>query len=455
MAKAKPQNAIEAAIYRATDETLTTDNWQYNLEVCDEISKDPEALSAPAIATIILRINQKDANVVLRGLSLAVAVAQNCGSRMQHQIALRAFIHDCLFRKLHDRKVHATIKRQIVALICQLSADFSSDPSLRPMKEAYDTVASQYSQFLPSPPHKAPSKPEKRLKSSLEQQEEDDDLKRAMALSLQEYEREKMVKEVSAVSEPAQLSQAPENAVAKAMEAAPTPTTENVASVSKVLALYDLISYEPDELSFRKGDVISVIESVYRDWWRGTLPNGQTGIFPLNYVTPMVNKCPQELEREKQIEEQILGQDSRAIDELLALLLRDFSSIDEDKVTRLYNQVSPLRPQLGKCIDKYNVRKEELMVLNSHLNTQLSQYHDLINKLISTGPRRTLQHMVGAPYPTALGNDSANRSLDAASSANSHPLDPQPTSLGFGNFQQRPPHEGNGPCRPQPAYPSQ
>ena len=56
-----------------------------------------------------------------------------------------------------------------------------------------------------------------------------------------------------------------------------SPPVETVATVSKVRALYDLVSYEPDELSFRKGDVITVIESVYRDWWRGSLPSGKLG----------------------------------------------------------------------------------------------------------------------------------------------------------------------------------
>ncbi|KAM3417474.1 hypothetical protein BST61_g5718 [Cercospora zeina] len=54
-------------------------------------------------------------------------------------------------------------------------------------------------------------------------------------------------------------------------------------TVKKVVALYDFVPYEAEELAFKKGDTISVVESVYQDWWKGSL-DGRVGIFPLNYV---------------------------------------------------------------------------------------------------------------------------------------------------------------------------
>jgi signal transducing adaptor molecule len=53
--------------------------------------------------------------------------------------------------------------------------------------------------------------------------------------------------------------------------------------VSKVKALYDFVPSESGELGFSRGDVITVLDSVYKDWWRGEL-HGKTGIFPVNYV---------------------------------------------------------------------------------------------------------------------------------------------------------------------------
>ena len=55
------------------------------------------------------------------------------------------------------------------------------------------------------------------------------------------------------------------------------------AAKGQVRALYDFNATEPEDLTFRRGDIITVVESVYRDWWRGSL-RGETGVFPLNYV---------------------------------------------------------------------------------------------------------------------------------------------------------------------------
>ena len=51
----------------------------------------------------------------------------------------------------------------------------------------------------------------------------------------------------------------------------------------KVKALYDFVPTESGELGFCRGDIITVLDSVYKDWWRGEL-HGKTGIFPVNYV---------------------------------------------------------------------------------------------------------------------------------------------------------------------------
>lgn len=52
------------------------------------------------------------------------------------------------------------------------------------------------------------------------------------------------------------------------------------------MALYPYQAQNEDELSFEKGDVISVIVKEEEAWWKGEL-NGASGVFPSNYVTPM------------------------------------------------------------------------------------------------------------------------------------------------------------------------
>jgi hypothetical protein len=60
----------------------------------------------------------------------------------------------------------------------------------------------------------------------------------------------------------------------------PKPTTKET-----VVALYDYTASQAGDLSFNKGDIITVVKKTASqdDWWRGSL-NGQEGDFPGNYV---------------------------------------------------------------------------------------------------------------------------------------------------------------------------
>lgn len=51
----------------------------------------------------------------------------------------------------------------------------------------------------------------------------------------------------------------------------------------RVIAHFDFEANEPDELSFRRGDVINIIGEEDDNWWQGEL-DGRRGLFPSNYV---------------------------------------------------------------------------------------------------------------------------------------------------------------------------
>ncbi|PAV16594.1 SH3-domain-containing [Pyrrhoderma noxium] len=46
---------------------------------------------------------------------------------------------------------------------------------------------------------------------------------------------------------------------------------------------YNENGQDPDDLSFRAGDVIEIVEETNEDWWTGRF-NGKQGLFPSNYV---------------------------------------------------------------------------------------------------------------------------------------------------------------------------
>ena len=115
---------------------------------------------------------------------------------------------------------------------------------------------------------------------------------------------------------------------------APASSGTTAATVSRVRALFDFQATDPDELTFRKGDIIAVLESVYKDWWKGLL-RGQTGIFPLNYVEKLADPTPEELQREAQMEAEVFAE-IKNVEKLLALLSTSTSELnaqDNEEIT--------------------------------------------------------------------------------------------------------------------------
>eukprot|EP01137_Pigoraptor_chileana_P029954 Opistho-2@15902 len=105
--------------------------------------------------------------------------------------------------------------------------------------------------------------------------------------------RDSIISSSSAASAPQTFS-APPSHVSRSSAAAPALAATRVDSFDEwdesasggqqVRALYDYDATDPDELSFREGEIIMQTQSVDENGWcRGTI-NGRSGLFPANYV---------------------------------------------------------------------------------------------------------------------------------------------------------------------------
>lgn len=162
--------------------------------------------------------------------------------------------------------------------------------------------------------------------------------------------------ESSAAAASASTAAAATQAEPPAAQAVPSGTS--AATVSRVRALFDFQPSEPGELQFRKGDIIAVLESVYKDWWKGSL-RGQTGIFPLNYVEKLPDPTVEELQREAQMEGEVFGQ-IKNVEKLLTLLSTRSSDLnvqENEEITTLYHSTLAIRPKLIELIGKYSQKK--------------------------------------------------------------------------------------------------
>ena len=57
----------------------------------------------------------------------------------------------------------------------------------------------------------------------------------------------------------------------------------------RVVALFAYTAQHSDELSFKKDDMITLVErGADPDWWKGEL-DGRSGLFPANYIRPLTD----------------------------------------------------------------------------------------------------------------------------------------------------------------------
>lgn len=64
---------------------------------------------------------------------------------------------------------------------------------------------------------------------------------------------------------------------------APPPPPPPPASLNTKTTLYDYVAQSDDELSFRTGDTITIIDQSDPNWWTGRDVYGNTGLVPSNY----------------------------------------------------------------------------------------------------------------------------------------------------------------------------
>lgn len=264
-----------------------------------------------------------------------------------------------------DQNTHQQVKSKILERMSEWTEMFSRDPDLGIMEQAYSRLKSQsegpndinHNTSLQSPdPHlHPPSKPTKQQITSVDRQKEEEELQMALALSIKDKQPTEQV-----LTGPAAQSQGPTAAQASQSTSQPQPVTSGTtaATVSRVRALYDFQPSEAGELQFRKGDIIAVLESVYKDWWKGSL-RGQTGIFPLNYVEKLADPTQDELQREAQMEAEVFGE-IKNVEKLLTLLSTSNSDMnvrDNEEITELYHSTLAIRPKLIELIKKYSQRK--------------------------------------------------------------------------------------------------
>ncbi|KAJ2722156.1 ESCRT-0 subunit protein hse1 [Coemansia sp. Benny D115] len=392
----KTPNPFDEIVKRTTSEMLTTENWELIMEVCDRVGMDNDK-ARQCFEVINERMLNRNANVVLYTLTLVKALLENCGQNVKQEVASRTFT-TTLVRVVNEKTVHDKVKNQILGCIQQWAFDFRQDATLSLIEETQSKLRAQRFVF-PSP-----QKPEKIPKQSeLDRQKEEDELQLALALSLSSVNNDQSGR--SNYQSPAAIrseitrkqtmaaaagsggagSTATAGGVARrtvrASAGGHSSATDAPKRKVQVRALYDFKPTEAGELGFFKGDILDVLDQKYRDWWKGEL-RGKSGIFPANFVEPLVDnraKISQDLEAETQV-----FNEAHNIEALLRMLgsvdpLKENIS-DNDEVQRLYTSTLALRPKIIKLIERYNRKKEELLLIDAQFTKSIGMYEELMKR---------------------------------------------------------------------------
>ncbi|KAI8969740.1 hypothetical protein BDB01DRAFT_816199 [Pilobolus umbonatus] len=363
-------NPFDECVTAATNENLTGENWELILAVTDKVTRASPDSARDCVAAVEKRVNNKIPNVQLYAISLAEALVKNCDINLHREISSRYFTNT-LSKLVHERSVHPKVKLRILEFIQMCSFEFRADSTLGLMNEVYQSLRAEGIQF-PSP-----QKPKKEFtQSELDKQKEEEEFQLALALSLSESENQSKYRSTRTTAATTTTT----------ITTAPKPAEEETPQISRVRALYDFQPTEQGELGFEKGDIIRVIESVYRDWWKGEL-RGKTGIFPVNYVEKIVDPSPSDLLKEASIENEVVNE-SQNIDRLLEILSSNDGRLKEtfsenDELQTLYNRTLAIRPKLVKLIEKYSLKKDELVALNEKFMHARSIYDGMLSSSVA------------------------------------------------------------------------
>ncbi|XP_032821198.2 signal transducing adapter molecule 1 isoform X1 [Petromyzon marinus] len=376
---------------KATSELNTTEDWALILDVCDKIGHSPQGPKDCLRATM-KRVNNKVPHVAMQALTLLGACVSNCGKIFHLEVCSREFANE-VNNVLN--KAHPKVGEKLKALMMEWAEEFKNDPQLsliaamiKNLKDqgvAFPAPGSQAAEQAKASPALVPKDP-----GTVTAKQEEDDLAKAIELSLKETTGLAVVAPVGAGGSLYPTATALGGA-ALARSAA--------GDARKVRAMYDFEAAEDNELTFRAGDVISVLDDSDPNWWKGETHKG-SGLFPSNFVSADLTAEPEApIKTEKKTvqfsdevkveaiepEPEPLFIDEGKMDTLLRML-QSADPADErpDPPELLYLEEScqHMGPLIDQKLEDIDRKHSEL----SDINVKVMEAFELYNQLMNEAP---------------------------------------------------------------------
>ncbi|XP_059139951.1 signal transducing adapter molecule 1-like [Physella acuta] len=375
---------FDADVEKATHEMNTTEDWSLILDICEKVSRQNGAKDC--LKSIVKRLNHKVPFVSMQALTLLNACVNNCGRPFHLEICSRDFVSEC--RTLISQKAHPKVAQKLKLMIKTWSdmAEFKEDPALSLIPSFYESLKKEGVDFSETDMQKKTADPSVVRK-------EEDDLAKAIALSLQEEQQKSTLR--GGASGGGSLY--PTYSTPAAAQAKPVQK-----EIRKVRALYDFEAAEDNELTFKAGELICVLDDSDPNWWKGSNHRGE-GLFPANFVTADLTAEPEpevvKVEKKTvqfndQVEVKTLtpGEeeiDEAKIDEVLGLIQNadptGVTQPDSGHMLMLEDQCRAMGPLIDAELEKIDRKHANLVELNKKVMDALQMYHNLMKETPAYG----------------------------------------------------------------------